>query len=211
MVARRAWLLGTLLGLLTAVAGCGLEPRYMVLPPPAESGMAVWAPVGEVPGAGYTPVMLGDPPVSVCRVFVRTPPGKENDAVGFIIGETAGDTCRLAWGGAVLARAEPFELLYLRAGVTYSWASRDELRPDQTHERSRLWANNAVPIEPIPYPNGGYSHAWLPCAAPVEGRWRIGQLPLNYGAERARCFIAGESGEIRVRPGYRALYVPLDQ
>jgi hypothetical protein len=205
------WLLCFVVGLLAAAAGCGLEPRFLTPPPPADTGMALWLAENTPPPAGYAPVTLGDPPLGICRVFVHHPPDAERKTAGYITGEAAADTCRLSAWGALLTRSEQFELLYVRDGLSYSWASRDELRPDLPYQRSRLWANNAVPVEPMRYADGSYDAAWLPCAAQLDGRWRVGKLALNDAAEFARCYLPGETGEIGVRPAYRALYIPLDQ
>lgn len=211
MVGYPPWLFCLLASLLAVVAGCALEPRYVVPPPPVDSGMAVWAPVGDAPGAGYAPIMLGDPPLGVCRVYVHPPPAGDDDAAGYVTGEATAGSCRLTTQGAVLTWTEQFEVLYVRDGVSYSWANRDELRPDLPYQRSRLWANNAVPIEPMRNPDGAYDAAWLPCAAQLDGRWHIGKLALNEAVEFARCLLPGETSEIAVRPNYRALYIPLDQ
>jgi hypothetical protein len=57
--------------ILALLTGCGLEPRYVALPTPVRDGRAVWvAPGITLPGSDYAPVLLGDPPVGVCRAVL---------------------------------------------------------------------------------------------------------------------------------------------
>jgi hypothetical protein len=200
--------------MLLLLAGCGLEPRYVVLPTPVSDRRAVWVASDTAPpGSSYAPLLLSDPLVGVCRaVLTISQPGPEQGTTGYVVGELGQDgACRVAEASEVLTFRDQFEQLYLRADVAPTWVTRDELRPDRTYQYSKLWANNAIPVEPMQRPDGTLSLAWLPCAAEVGGRWRVGKLGLHDHADSALCIIPGESGAIQVRPGYRALYVPLDQ
>jgi hypothetical protein len=171
----------------------------------------VWVAEDAAPDEGYVPVTLGDPPLFVCRMSIASPRGQTDTLSGYVVGEAAAGTCRSAAWERVFIRDVQYELLYVREDAAYSWASREELRPDLTYQRSRLWANNAVPIEPMRYHDGTPGEAWLACAALVAGHWRVGQLALSYAVDGAQCHIAEETGALGVRPGYRALYIPLDQ
>jgi hypothetical protein len=176
------------------LAGCGLEPRYVVLPTPVSDGRAVWVVVGTAPpSSAYAPVLIGEPTVGVCRaVLTISQSGPEEGATGYMVGELGQDgACRVVEGGATSVFPDRFEQLYIRAGVVSTWVTRDELRPDRMYQDSKLWANNAIPITPMRRPDGTLSLAWLPCAAEVAGRWRVGMIGLHEQVESAFCATCG--------------------
>jgi hypothetical protein len=51
---------------------------------------------------------------------------------------------------------------------------------------------------------------WLPCAAEIEGRWRVGKILALAAPDNGNCIIANDQNESVISQGYYVLYAPRD-